>query len=156
MYDTYRTENCCGSFRHFTVLTLRQHVHFHRCRFGRQLRTRGSREKTLRPAHPAIVRRLPSSSVSAENRGGASKPRSVARESGDTPPTCSFSSVPGILYLEGKDVEQNKHCSTTSVQGAMDCQGAHVCARDLRTSMRSSMSRAFMARSTSGALGYFL
>ena len=74
----------------------------------------------------------------------------------DTPPTCSFSSVLGILYLEGKDVEQNKHCSTTSVQGAMDCQGAHVCARDLRTSMRSSMGRAFMARSTSGALGYFL
>ena len=24
--------NCCGSFRHFRVLTLRQHVHFRRCR----------------------------------------------------------------------------------------------------------------------------
>ena len=38
--------------------------------------------------------------------------------------------MPGILYLEGKDVQQNKHCSscaaTTSVQGAMDCQGAAV------------------------------
>lgn len=48
----------------------------------------------------------------------------------DTPPTCSFSSVPGILYLEGKDVEQNKHCSTTSVQGAMDCQGSNGLSRE--------------------------